>query len=238
MPKILSLNQLMKKRYKMLENLSEQFRTSFGDVVGVFSMIVWGESGNGKSNFVFKVLREFMPTGRALYVSLEEGTEKTIQNKATEYYDATHVGKILFADHTMTYTALTEHLKKKRSPKFIVIDSVQYWGINYIQYKQLKKDFPTKAFIFISHANGKLPDGKVANSIRYDVGIKVRVEGYVAFPTSRYGGNQPFVIWEEGAKRYWGKDYKKITTPKTNKKNTPVSERSSTDDVIPLEQEG
>jgi hypothetical protein len=27
---------------------------------------------------------------------------------------------------------------------------------------------------------------------------------------SRFGGNNPFVIWEEGAKRYWGKKFRKL----------------------------
>ena len=70
--------------------------------------------------------------------------------------------------------------------------------------------FKKKSFIFLSHASGKLPDGKTADKIRYDAGIKTRIEGYIAFPISRYGGNKPYVIWEEGARKYWGRNYKRI----------------------------
>ena len=223
MPKLTtSLKELMKKNYKLLDGVSEKFRESFGEVVGNFMMIVWGDSGNGKSNLVFQLVAELTETGRVLYVSLEEGTEKTIQNKAAEYFDEKHMGRIAFGDHHLSYPVLTALLKKMRSPKFVVIDSLQYWSITYDQYKQLKRDFPTKAFIFISHANGKMPDGKVANSIKYDVGIKVNVEGHIAFPRSRYGGNKPYVIWEEGAKKYWGKKYKQIAG--NPKKLTPVND--------------
>ena len=49
-----------------------------------------------------------------------------------------------------------------------------------------------------------------AVDVEVDVDIKVRVEGFVAFVRSRYGGNKPFVIWEEGAKKYWGRKYRFI----------------------------
>ncbi|RYZ22147.1 MAG: hypothetical protein EOO10_21895 [Chitinophagaceae bacterium] len=156
-----------------------------------------------------------MPFGKVLYVSLEEGHSATIQATVMRQLDAEqHMGKIEFADHEMTCSKLTEKLAKKKSPMFIVIDSVQYWNISYDDYKALKERFPKKSFIFISHAEGQDPLGAVAKAIRYDVGIKVRVEGYIAFVVSRYGGNLPYVIWEgdrkQGAKRYWGTKYKKI----------------------------
>ena len=101
-------------------------------------------------------------------------------------------------------------LEKKRKAIVVVIDSLQYFGITYIDYKKLKEEFPRHTFIFISHAKGKLPDNKTADKIRYDAGIKVRVEGHIAFVASRYGGNKNYVIWEEKAKEYWGiKTYKK-----------------------------
>ena len=109
----------------------------------------------------------------------------------------------------MNIEELTIYLKRKKSPRFVVVDSVQYWEINIHQYRTLKERFPGKGFIFLSHAAGKNPDGKTADKIRYDAGIKVRVEGGVAFVKSRDGGNKPYVCWEEGAKAYWGKKYKK-----------------------------
>jgi hypothetical protein len=33
----------------------------------------------------------------------------------------------------------------------------------------------------------------------YDVDIKVWVENYVAYPRSRFGGSEPFIIWKERA---------------------------------------
>jgi hypothetical protein len=210
-PKPIGLKQLLNKKFDFLEGLPPDIIRSFGKLVANFIMIVWGQSGNGKSNFIYQLLKALMTHGNVLYLVLEEGTESTTQIAALRHLnEEEHSGKIQFIGHEMNYDELKIYLKRKKSQRFIVIDSVQYWYINYTQYKELKEMFPNKTFIFISHAKGKNPDGKIADKIRYDAGVKVRVEGFVAFVTSRYGGNKPYVIWEgdnaqEGAWEYWTK---------------------------------
>lgn len=212
-PKILGLKQLLQKKYEFIEGLSPDFTRSFGQLVKNFIMTVWAESGSGKSNFIMQLLTELMKYDDVLYVSLEEGTEATMQLLALRHLNEdNHCGKIKFADNSMNYDNLVWQLKKRKQPQFIVIDSVQYLDMNYEKYKLLKQAFPKKGFIFISHAKGSLPDGHTANKIRYDGGIKVRLEGYVAFVVSRYGGNKPYVVWEEGAKNYWKAEFKAITS--------------------------
>jgi hypothetical protein len=204
-PKPLGLHQLLRKKFDKIPDLPEEILRSFGELVMNFIMIVWGQSGNGKSNLIYQLLTVLMKHGNVLYLALEEGTGSTTQLVALRHLnEEEHSGKILFADHTMTYEELRKYLPRKQSPRFIVIDSVQYWGITYAQYKTLKEEFPKKTFIYISHSKGKNPLGRVADSIRYDACIKVLVDKYVAFPTSRYGGNEPFIIWEEGAIKKWG----------------------------------
>ncbi len=212
MAKVIGYKQLQQKIFRFLENLPVKISLSFGKLTDNFIMIIWGHSGNGKSNFVLELLATLMNYGNILYVSLEEGTEFTMVEKSFRQLNESNPnGKIMFADHEMTYEELMIRLAKKKSPRFVVIDSIQYFNINYDQYKEMKKRFKKKSFIFISHAKGKNPDGRTADKIRYDAGVKVRLEGYVAFPISRYGGNVPFIIWEEGAKKHWDtKMYRKI----------------------------
>lgn len=210
MAKVLGLKQLKQKKYAFIENLPEDFTLSFGRLVENFTMTIWGISGSGKSNLIIQFLKVIMDhgNGKVCYVALEEGHEATMQMSADDIPDE-YNGKIEFADHTMTYDELWKKLEKKKSPKYIVIDSIQYWNITYEQYKRLKERFKKKAFIFVSHANGKEPDGKLASRIRYDCGLKVRVEGYIAFVISRYRNKKNYVIWEEGARGYWGKLFQK-----------------------------
>lgn len=218
MAKILGYKNLLQKTFKYLDPLPDDIKASFGNLVYNFTMIVWGQSGNGKSNFLMQFLKVLICFGKVLYVSLEEGTEASMvemvrRHLLGEGFD----GNIQFADHEMTYDKLMIVLSKKKSARFVIIDSVQYWNITYEQYKAMKEKFKNKSFIFISHAEGKLPLGSTAKAIRYDAGIKVHVEGYVSKIICRYGGNRPFVIWEAGAKKYWGKKYQSIISGANDK---------------------
>lgn len=211
MPKVLTLKQLLAKKYEYLEDLPKEILESLGRLVMGFVMIIWGESGNGKSNFVMQVLQRLVKYGNVLYVGLEEGHQATMQRIAAEHFSLEDSAKIKFANHTMNYAALMAVLKRKKSARIVVIDSVQYWNITVEDYKELKETFPKKIFIFLSHTKGKNPDGKTADKIKYDSDIKIFVQGYVAFIRSRFQGNKPYVIWEQGARKYWGKDYQKVT---------------------------
>ena len=234
MAKVLGLHQLLAKRYEYLD-LPATIKESFGDVVKNFLMIVYGASGNGKSSLLMQFVKAVMANenGKVLYISLEEGFEASIQKNVLKHLNPTpnpspkergieedYAGKIEFADYEMTIEKLDAKLSKRKSPQYIVIDSIQYWNISYEQYKWLKQKHPKKSFIFISHSKGKSPDGVTAQKIEYDVSIKVRVEGYVAFVRSRYGGNKPFVIWEDGAKKYWADKYAKVVLGAGEKKKT------------------
>lgn len=219
MARVLGLQQLLQKKYDYI-TLPSGIEESFGRLVENFLMIVWGNSGNGKSSFLMQFIKPLMDAniGKGLYVSLEEGFEASIQANVLRHLTDEYMGKIEFADYEMTYEKLCEKLSKRKSPKFIIIDSLQYWNINYDKYKALKELFPRKTFIFISHADGQHPSGTTAKQIRYDVPVKVRVEGYVAFVVSRFGGNKPFVIWEAGAKKHWGDKYNAIIKGVVEKK--------------------
>lgn len=234
--KVLSLKQLKAKKYKFIADIPEAIQESFGQLTNSFILLVYGLSGNGKSNLLVQFMKAISFTGRSLYIALEEGHGVSMQLLVNRHLGDEYSGRIGFADHTMTYEKLTERLKKQRSEQFIFIDSIQYWRINYDLYIKLKEAFPSKSFIFISHAEGKNPLGKMAKDIEYDATIKVRVQGYIGFVRSRLGGNKPYVIWEDGAKKYWGeKEYNKIVGIKKErtKKPKPKNEKD-TSNVIEL----
>ena len=56
--------------------------------------------------------------------------------------------------------------------------------------------------------SGNLAD-KLAVRIRFDADIKIKVEGFKAFVTTRYEdpakgeGGADFIIWQQGANDYW-----------------------------------
>jgi len=238
MARVLALKQLSEKTYKFLDLLPRDIVHSFGRLTRNFIMTVWGQSGNGKTNLLMQFLKALMPHGKVLYISLEEGFEASMQLTALRHLDIEeHSGKIEFADHEMTADELITKLKKKKSPQFVVVDSIQYWNIKMAKYRELKELFSKKkTLIFVSHARGKNPDGFVADKIRYDSTIKVHVEGYVAFVSSRLGGNNPYIIWEEGAKKYWGRKYKDLAHIQKQQKKLLEGKPESTEEETPLMQ--
>nr|WP_303041840.1 hypothetical protein [uncultured Duncaniella sp.] len=137
--------------------------------------------------------------------------------KAWERVEMAEAGSNIILLNKEELPELRERLRKRKSPEIIVIDSVQYLTKFYQQqFKELKAEFPNKLFIFISQADkaDKDPAGTVAKHIRYDADIKIRVEGYKAFVTTRYEdpdkgeGGADFIIWKKGAADYWAQQIK------------------------------
>jgi nucleoside-triphosphatase THEP1 len=206
MAKALSVTALLSKRMKLLD-----FTGRFKDLIGcpelTGSWIIWGPSGSGKTTFVLELCKYLTEFGRVGYDSLEEGASQSMK-LAFQRVNMTQVKRKLILLDREPLEELKVRLRKKKAPQIAVIDSIQYAQLSYQQYLELIKEFPNTLFLMISHAEGKEPDGRVAKKIRYDANVKIRVEGYVAFATSRYGdGNsKPYVIWPEMAKQYHGTD--------------------------------
>jgi hypothetical protein len=77
--------------------------------------------------------------------------------------------------------------------------------MGYKQYLKFKEAHRNKMIIFISQADGKQPSGRTAKSVLYDASQKIWVEGFHAISNGRYiGPTGKFIIWEEGAVKYWG----------------------------------
>lgn len=173
--------------------------------------LIWGRSFSGKTAFCVRLAKHIASIGwRVCYLSLEDGAGESMR-LAFKRECATTVSSRLSLWRDMRLEELIEELKKQRSPQVIIIDSLQYLGINQAGYKKLRSMFPGKLFIFISHANErKEPIGSCANFVRFDAGVKIVVDGFVAYVNSRFGGGKPIVIWKEGAERNTIKNKEKL----------------------------
>lgn len=204
MKRALNIKDIVSYSPETLE-FTGKWLASFGKPELTGSWIVWGNSGNGKTRFALQLAKYFSKFVKTAYDSLEEGLSLSMQQAILSVGMSDVSRKFLFLDKE-SIEELSNRLKKARSPKVVVIDSLQYTGLNYEAYKQLVQKHRNKLFIFVSHADGKEPKGNTAKSIRYDASVKVRVEGYRAFAMSRYGGGEPFTIWEKGAADFWLND--------------------------------
>ena len=208
MSRAISNKNVLTAKFEVAE-FDGEFLASFGKPELRGAWLIYGGSGCGKTTFVMQVCKYLTRFRRVAYNSLEQGLSLSLQ-KTWERVGMQEAGSSIILLHKEQLNELSIRLRKKQSPDVIVIDSVHYLRrFNDSQYQKLREEFPDKLFIFVSHEKGGLPKGMMAQNIRYDADIKIRVEGYKAFVTTRYEvpelgeGGSDFVIWEEGANKYW-----------------------------------
>ena len=161
-----------------------------------------------------QLARELTKHGKVAYNSLEEALSLSFQNNMRRCRMEEARGRFLVLDRE-PIEALTERLKRQRSPDFIIIDSLQYTGMNYKEYKKLKEQFPNKLFVFVSHADGEKPKGSTAVSVQYDADMKILVQGYRAICKGRFvpESGKHYSIWAEAEAKYWGLETEQDNEP-------------------------
>lgn len=187
------------------------FKGEWADSLGLpdkaFSAIIWGASSSGKTEFALQLARYLTNFGRVAYNSLEQGLSATMQDAMARNYMGECEGKFILLDREPFGDLLTR-MRKPKAPNFLFIDSIQYTQITKSQYYELKELMQSKkrGIIWVSQARGKEPKGALADDIRYDVDLKLWVQGFRMFPEGRLnGGGNHYTIWEERAAKYYGK---------------------------------
>lgn len=205
MSKAISSTDLLSKKYDLIEWEGEWY-DNFEEPEASGTWFISGQSGMGKTSFMLELAKQLTKFDRVLFNSLEEGTSRTMQ-KAWKRHKVSEKGrKIQLIQESPEELVL--RLRKRQSPRFIIIDSFQYTGLNFEQYMAIKKEFPNKLFIYNSQMDGNKPMGKTAIRLLYDADLKIWVEGFKAFSKGRYLGeyaSEGLTIWNEGAQRYWNK---------------------------------
>lgn len=171
---------------------------------GKSTVRVWCSSGVTAATERLRLWYPFARHGKVLYLPLEEGLGGTTQD-AIRRYRADECGSRFQYNDSMSFEEMDERLSKPRSWDFVVIDSFQYTQMSYKEYIAFKERHRNKLLIFVSHADGKRPDGRAASKVMYDASLKIWVEGYKAFSKGRFiGPTGECTIYEEGARKYWG----------------------------------
>lgn len=199
-----SVHELETTEFDVMEFTGE-WEECLGKPEKAGTWLIYGESYNGKTGFVLQLVKYMthFVKHKILINSLEEGKTESFK-LAIRRTNLSVVGNKILLGNRVPMPKVKERLRKQRSPEIVVIDSLQYADLNRKTYKALKNEFPNKLFIFVSHADGKVERGALAKHIRNDAHIKIRVEGFKAFPESRFGGNKPYVINHEKAAQYHG----------------------------------
>lgn len=212
--KVLGANQFSKKKFKTL-GISGEFAGLLGDLPKGFIGIIYGESGNGKTEVCVRIAKYFSTLDKVAWFSYEQGHGLDLQ-KAFERNGITASNRnILIVDPKITdanekrpvneryFDDLWSFLNRRRSPRFVFIDSLDYTRFTTDQYFKLKEKFgDTHCLIFISHCENNKPESKTGKKVEYDGAFGVLVKHFIAMPKkSRYGGTEDYIIWEEKARQ-------------------------------------
>lgn len=175
------------------------------------SWLVWGGSGSGKTTFVLQLCKYLSGFAKVAYNSLEQGLSLSFQT-AWQRVEMGDVGSNIILLDKKSIVDLKARLKRRGAPQIVVIDSLMCLvGFTRKEYVALLAEFPSVLFVFISHEKNRLPDPSIAEVVRRLSDIKIHVEGYVAYTTTRYEvaeryeGGADYTIWEQGAAEYKAK---------------------------------
>lgn len=212
--KVLRPSQIIKKE-RVIYDFEGKWLDSFGKPERHAKWFITGPSFSGKSSFTFELCNYLTCFGVVDYNNHEEagGDSETVGKKIIQAGMQDKDGMVrlykapLISDVEETFL---DRLMKKKSAAFGVLDSMQHAEINkhsFIHYTdKLCNPRKGKSLIFISH----WVKNDLTKFVKHDCDIKIEVMGFVAYVESRYGGGKPFVIWEDGARKYWRRKYQSV----------------------------
>lgn len=187
-----------------------EYGECFGQPERHAKFFITGPSFSGKSSFVFELCSYLCRFGTVWMNNFEEGDAATVAIKMQRHGLLNH-DKTFRLWPRMPIDDFKEKLMGKRAGNIAIVDSIQHASMNKKKYDDfafaLSNPRKGKMLVFISH----YAKNEFTSHVRHDADIKIEIIGFVARIESRYGQQkQMLLIWEEGAKRYWGKHYKKV----------------------------
>lgn len=171
---------------------------TFGEPERNMRAIIYGRPGQGKTEFCIKLAKYMAGFTKVYFNSFEQGISKTLQDALRRNEMQQVNGRVIFGDQE-TFDEMLNRLSNKNSPSVCIIDSRDYINLTAHQFKTLVDRFPRKCFIIVCWESGGKPRGEFAKQIEFMCDVKIRVSNFIAYPRSRFGGNQNFTIWENRA---------------------------------------
>lgn len=167
--------------------------------LGNSNWLIYGKPGQGKTSYALQIVKQLCANGHKVhYNTLEEGLKLSFK-MALERNNMKSANGFNYQKEKLP--EFVARLSRKRQPKIVVIDSVQYLfrGLQEKHYFEFIEQFQDTTFIWISGADGKKPRGRIAEAIEYDADIIVNVQDYMAtIEKNRFQAYEPKIIWEQG----------------------------------------
>ncbi len=198
MGRAIGISQFMDKNF-ITYPFDGKWLESFGEPEKNFKMIVYGHSGNGKTEFCIQLAKYMASFTKVYYNSFEQGISKSLQDALHRNNMREVTGKVMFGDKE-SVQEMDARLSNRNAPQVCFIDSRDYINLTTQQFKWLIERHKRKCFIIICWEKSGLPKGEYAKDIEFMCDIKVRVSQFKAYIRGRFGGNKTYTIWNRNAK--------------------------------------
>jgi hypothetical protein len=137
---VLTAEEMANRKLDLLD-FSDFWSSLLGKPARNFTIMFHGEPHNGKTIFLLKLAQYLAENfGDVLYVSSEEFASATMTKKVTEFLNPLPQ-RLHFAENLVD-PDLSEY-------QFVILDSVNDLGLKINEYKEIRKDYPDSAFVFI-----------------------------------------------------------------------------------------
>jgi hypothetical protein len=205
--KVLGVVQAQQMKHSFL-GFEGKFKATFGNVPKSFHCIIYGKSGQGKTEMCMQLAKYLAGFGTVLWLSYEQGHGADIQAAINRNHMEEVKGSFYLSDPTANLQPgktllqdLIDYLKRRGSPEFVFVDSVDYTGFKKSEYLALKERFKNKAFIWIGHGKGNGHKNTIGEDIEFDAHIGIRVDKYIGHVNkNRFSAFEPYIVWNERAR--------------------------------------
>jgi hypothetical protein len=214
MSRAISISELYGKKRKLLY-LAPEWHDLLGDIERKGSTIIWGQSGAGKTTFLCYLVQELSKHERILWNDIEEGDSHSLKVVFQRTNMQNFKNRITVLDK-MPISELHTKLDKPKSANIIVINSLQHAMITKKEYLELIRAYPNKKFVWLSHAEGKEPEGRLGRFVRYDSNEAIYIEGFTAFAKSRTKASIPLAFVPKLAQEFHGLSFDNFNTLNPN----------------------
>lgn len=201
--KFLSYEDITRRNYKTFSFKNPEWARHQGIIECSGSIFIMGDSGHGKTTYCLDFVHQLTDFEKVYYDTAEEGMRNSFK-RALLLNNMKKVKSSVFFQKER-YDELVKRLRRKRQPKVVFIDSVQYVfrGKRVQHYFDLIEEFNDTLFVFISHVDKSYnPKGSVAEEIYWDCQNRVVIKDFKAtIDKSRCGGDEikPYIINQERA---------------------------------------
>ncbi len=194
--KAYSICDIEKRDFKTI-SLSGEWKRHLGQIEQSGSILIMGDSGHGKTSYAMQMAKAFCQQEKVFYNSAEEGIRQSFKRSLSINNMKSVAANFTFSKED--YDTMVARLTKKRQPKIVIIDSIQYCfrGKRKNAYYDLIERFPNTLFIGLSHVKKGMPTGAIANEFYWDCQSRTIVKDFKAYTDkSRCGGDEktPYII--------------------------------------------